>query len=385
MSKHYDFIFAGSGLAALSILCRMMDDSFFADKQILLLDEDDKKKNDRTWSFWESEPGYFDELVLKRWHKATVSDHGWTKTFDLAPYTYKTIRGIDLYRHVFARMEERENIHFLQTKIVAVEDGDPARVQTEQGTFTAGMVLNSLFDLDMLRNIADVPVVYQHFKGYIIETKAAMDDQVVTFMDFSIPQRDTMQFMYVLPFSERSCLVEHTYFSQYFVSEETYDESLQVYCDQHFGAGNWTIQEVEKGVIPMTAASFTNGRSSRRMAYIGTLGGYTKASSGYTFYFIQKTAASIVEQLKQGSVPRRKPTRFNFYDALLLRVLAADEGFGHQLFSNLFQTNAPELVFTFLNEESTIRQDLAVITQSPTGRFLRALIAELRHWVMGGK
>ena len=53
--------------------------------------------------------------------------------------------------------------------------------------------------------------------------------------------------------------------------------------------------EEEFGIIPMTNADFPFFKNG--MYYIGTAGGQTKASTGYTFRFIQKQADAIVEQL----------------------------------------------------------------------------------------
>jgi lycopene beta-cyclase len=365
-------------MAALSILCRMMDDPFFKQKNILLVDADDKQRNDRTWSFWEREPGYFEDLVHRKWTRARVAGQDWTKTFDLAPYTYKSIRAIDFYSWVFSLIDKFDNIHFLKTKIEEVQDGKPAYLKTQSGSYSADLILDSLVSKEDLSSIKTVPLLYQHFKGYFVDLKQPMDDSTITFMDFSIPQCDTMQFMYVLPFTRHNFLVEHTYFSQRFVSEQTYDQSLTQYCNQQFGTDNWQISEVEKGVIPMTTASLKKP-GGVSVASIGTKGGYTKASSGYTFYFVQREALKTVKQIKQGVLPSRKPSRFKIYDALLLRVLAADEQFGHQLFSDLFKYRSPELVFTFLNEESNLLQDLYITSNPPTLPFLRSLVAEMGY------
>ena len=380
MSDHFDYIFAGAGMSALSLVCRMMDDPYFENKRILLLDADTKKSNDRTWSFWDTKPSYFDHLVHKRWNKVSVLTDKWSKTFSLKPYTYKMIRGIDFYNHAFDRISEFENIIFRNEKIIACNDGEICTVETNSRSYTATTVFDSIFDLKTLKEVTGSPVLYQHFKGYIIELKEDQADDVVTFMDFSINQEDTLQFMYVLPFNARSCLVEHTYFSQYFVSEATYDEALQRYCDDRFGPSAWQIAEVETGVIPMTSALRQKNRA-QNIVPIGTKGGFTKASSGYTFYFVQKAAREMIDRIKKNQRLTYKSNRFDFYDALLLRVLARDEGYGHQLFSKLFQTTTPELVFTFLNEESSLLQDLGIITRSPTLKFVRALFEEIWHKV----
>ena len=51
--NNYDYIIIGAGASGLLLADAMGQDSFFATKNILLLDKDSKKINDRTWCYWE--------------------------------------------------------------------------------------------------------------------------------------------------------------------------------------------------------------------------------------------------------------------------------------------------------------------------------------------
>ena len=59
--QHYHYIFTGSGLSALMTVYEMLLSGKFEDKSILLIDENTKKVNDRTWCFWD-ENNLFDEI-----------------------------------------------------------------------------------------------------------------------------------------------------------------------------------------------------------------------------------------------------------------------------------------------------------------------------------
>lgn len=50
--QKYDYIIAGGGLAGLS-LAYYMNQTVLREKSILIIDQDTKTKNDRTWCFWE--------------------------------------------------------------------------------------------------------------------------------------------------------------------------------------------------------------------------------------------------------------------------------------------------------------------------------------------
>jgi len=62
----FDFIICGGGASGLLLLDALRKDSFFDDYRILLLEKEIKNSNDRTWCFWETPQGPFDELLTKK-------------------------------------------------------------------------------------------------------------------------------------------------------------------------------------------------------------------------------------------------------------------------------------------------------------------------------
>ncbi|MCR6722518.1 MAG: lycopene cyclase family protein [Chitinophagaceae bacterium] len=63
--KH--LVFTGSGLAALSLVTRLIDNGVADSHLITLIDKDRKENNDRTWCFWEKQEGYFENVVYRKW------------------------------------------------------------------------------------------------------------------------------------------------------------------------------------------------------------------------------------------------------------------------------------------------------------------------------
>ena len=131
----------------------------------------------------------------------------------------------------------------------------------------------------------------QHFKGWVVETEEPeFKTGQATLMDFRPSQEYGTTFVYVMPFSERKALIEYTLFSEKLLHQDEYAKGLKEYIDVTLGLKNWKIIEEEFGIIPMTNHRFT--RRDGRILNIGTAGGRTKASSGYTFRFIQKDRKS---------------------------------------------------------------------------------------------
>ena len=98
--SHFDYIIVGAGAAGLMLADAMISDDFFSGKSILILDKDAKKTNDRTWCFWEKGDGEFDDIVHKTWNNIYFGGKQFSKRFDINPYTYKMVRGIDFFNMV---------------------------------------------------------------------------------------------------------------------------------------------------------------------------------------------------------------------------------------------------------------------------------------------
>src|SRR6188768_2181526 len=118
MDKHYDYIIAGAGCAGLSLLYSMMQHAFFFNKKILVIDKAEKNNNDRTWCFWEQQHGLFEDIVYHRWPQIDFFSSRFSARFDLNPYTYKMIRGIDLYTTVLNKATGFSNIDVVYDEVL---------------------------------------------------------------------------------------------------------------------------------------------------------------------------------------------------------------------------------------------------------------------------
>ena len=377
--RHYDYIFAGSGLSALMTVYRMAVSGKFDHKTILLVDCDSKKKNDRTWCFWEKPQGEWDHLVYKKWESAIFADNENKRTFSLAPLQYKMIRGIDFYTFVQKILETKSNITFLNETVTGFNESEGIiHLNTENHAFSCTKLFNSIFNPLLALSQNKYPFLQQHFVGWFIKSaQPVFDRQLATFMDFSIEQKGNTRFMYVLPFSENEALIEYTLFSKTLLPQSEYEQAIQSYLT-NLGISDFEIIEKEHGSIPMTVYPFWK-QNTKNVIHIGSAGGWTKASTGYTFKKTIKESAALVSFLmRQDDLTKfHKINRFHFYDMLLLDILAKQNEKGIQIFSALFKDGNPNLIFSFLDEKTSISQDLSVILKCPKGLFLSALIQRI--------
>ena len=111
--KQYDYIFTGAGLSALMTVYKMVLSGKFNDKTILLLDENAKKTNDRTWCFWTKKKGIWNNIISKTWDSALFANQDFQRNLDLNPYQYHMVKGLDFYTQVFDVISKEKNIEML--------------------------------------------------------------------------------------------------------------------------------------------------------------------------------------------------------------------------------------------------------------------------------
>lgn len=380
MKNTYDYIITGAGCAGLSLLMRMLQEPLLQQKRILVIDQFPKDKNDRTWCFWEKGTGLFESIVHHQWEELDFLSPSYHATMPIAPYKYKMIQGIHFYNHVINAASKFKQVEFVYEKVTAiVNEAERVVVETEHRQFYANYVFNSiLFEKPILQK-SDYYLL-QHFKGWLIQTSTpSFDANKATFMDFSVSQEHGTTFMYVLPTSPTTALVEYTLFTEQLLAAEAYTTALKEYISHTLQLEDYTIEHEEFGIIPMTNFRFPTRKGN--IVYMGIAGGKAKGSSGYAFQFIQKQTAAIVASLVTNQHPfvteSLSDKKFHLYDSVLLHVLHYNKMPGWKIFADIFQKNKPATVFDFLDNNSNLLQDIQIMRSVPTSIFLPAAFKEM--------
>jgi len=380
--SQYDYIITGSGASGLMLAYRMANDSFFDNSSILIIDKEKKNSDDRTWCFWENGKGEWDDLLHKSWDKILFESNIYKNTIPLQSYKYKMLRSGVFYNKLWSIINTKNNFRFIEDTVVNIKNStNGAIVETLNSKYFTTKLLNSI---DLNKNYTlqkKYPVLLQHFCGWFVETdKNLFDDSTATFMDFTVNQKRNTRFMYVLPISPNKALFEYTLFSKEVLTKEEYESELIKYLATK-SITEYTITETEQGVIPMTSYKFWK-QNSKNILHIGTVGGWTKASTGYTFKNTSKKTIQLIAFLKTENdfTHFRKKTRFWWYDLLLIDVLSSHNHLGSKLFSTLFQRNSLKNVFRFLDEETSFIEDLRIMLSMPPLRFIVALFRRVLNF-----
>jgi lycopene beta-cyclase len=374
----------GAGLSLVLALERAAGRAGRSSPSVVVIDPVHRREPDRTWCWWtptRPEP-WFEPLLTAQWPALTVVDRaGTARRLDLGSYRYVMLRSGDLYAAADAALSRLAGTRKAAAVDTVTDDGDRAVVGLDDGRrIRARWVFDSRPAAP--RRPGSV-LLLQHFRGWTVRfDDPVLDPATATLMDFDIAQPARgVAFAYCLPIDRRRALVEYTEFSRERLPPDAYDLALRAYLRRRWdvapGAGA-RIEAVEDGVIPMTDAPFAR-RVGRRIFRIGTAGGATRPSTGYTFAAIQRQAESVAADLIDGRVPlppRAYPRRHLWLDAVLLRAL--DRGYlsGPDMFGGLFAANPPEPVVRFLDGESSLFEELALMRSSPTGPMLRATVAD---------
>jgi lycopene beta-cyclase len=380
MTAHYDYIIAGAGLSGLSLALEL--DSFLTtgNKKLLIIDKSFMGYVPRTWSFWENGPGEYDHLLSHQWQQIGIYHGQHSIKKDILPYKYKSISSQAFRDYAFARLKNNPNITFRATTIRSVTQtsGDVVQVRCEEDDFYAPLVFDSRFHPKQLDSYQGIKL-WQQFRGWFIETKnPVFTVDTAEIMDFRTPQNHAVRFFYILPVSPTKALVEYTLFTEYLQEAVYFEQSLEKYMEAKAGKGDYTITDTEEGIIPMTAYPFP--QQEQNIIPIGTAGGCSKASSGYTFTFVQRQVKEIRQKLEKGEIPdleHPQKNRFAFYDRVLLRILQRHPEKGAVLFTRLFKKNNAAIVLKFLNNETSFTEEVKLFVTLPIGLFTKMAVIEL--------
>jgi len=377
LQTHYDYIILGSGLSGLTLAYRMAQDSFFDTLSILIIDQSRKEKNDRTWCLWESQPDIFEEIVSHCWPIIRFENPVFSNEIAIQPYTYKKIEGKDFYDFVKEYLATKSHIHFLQEHVTNIEEQiNNVKVTTTNKILIADRICNSFLNLSKLEKQSQHQYLKQHFIGWFVKTETPVfDSDVATFMDFTVPQKGNCRFMYVLPTSPTEALFEYTLFSKELLENTEYETAIQEYLNKK-GVLQYSIEAKEQGNIPMSSYRFDKHNSSR-IIHIGSAGGWTKASTGFTFKHTLEKTDALVNFLKTGKELHKfsKRTRFWWYDLLLVDVLYRKNHLGASIFGEMFKNNPTSRILRFLDEETTFKEELQIIWSLPKKEFVKSVFS----------
>jgi len=361
--QHPEVAIIGAGCAGLSLARALLraDDAV----RITIFDPRTGFERDRTWCGWTLPDAAFDECVTHRWSRWIVTGPGGHAIAACESMPYRHIPADAYYRRAVGELDVSTRCRLsLGTAVHRLSPGgDRVAVETSAGRATFAHV----FDGRPAPPPEGGPSLVQHFAGVEIGTdRAGFDPGVATLMDFRVPQADGIHFFYVLPFSERSALVEATFMTTTVESGVDYDARLEEYIREQLGIDAWRETRRETGRIPMVAAAPARAPHAR-VWRIGTGGGLVKPSTGYAFDAIHRDSERVARAWTKGRSrpPRARPRISAWLDRVMLSYLSSNPEAAARVFPRLFRRCPPPRLIRFLNDQGSAADMLAVMWSVP--------------------
>ena len=353
--KEFDYIIIGGGCAGLSLAYELEIHNKLKDKTLAIIEPRLEYKKDKTWSFWKTIDHNFEDCVRKSWKNFSINIPNKTKYLECDKLPYQSIDSGLFYEKINSTLKKNQNIFFYKN--------------------IGEISSNSSITFNSVPSIGSTEKkIWQHFKGVEIETtKNVFDDEIINLMDFDCQQLDSVHFFYTLPYDKNKALVETTWLSNMSNDlEMDYDKQLNNYIENHLNIKNYKINYKEKGAIPLFYPSNINEKNKIN---IGTAGGMTRLSTGYTFLNIQEHSRFIRENIENiKNVQKYEISKkYKFLDKVFLKVLNRHPKEMPNIFFKMFN-NSPETTIRFLSNKSNMFEDLLIILKMPKWMFIKSLL-----------
>ena len=353
--KEFDYVIIGGGCAGLSLAYELEINHKLKDKSLAIIEKRKEYKRDKTWSFWKVINHNFEDCVIKSWNNFSINTTQNSHELNSIKFPYQSINSGKFYEKINLKLSSNPNISFFKG--------------LSEINSTNSIIFNSIFKGDLNKS-----EYWQHFQGIEIETsKNIFDDEILNLMDFNCDQRNDVHFFYTLPFSKNRALIETTWLSD--LKDQSlmdYDLQLENYIKNNLGIQNYKINFTERGAIPLFYPSV---EKDNRLINIGSAGGMTRLSTGYTFLNIQEHSKYLSKNIE--NITNKKKyhlgKKYEFLDKIFLKVLKNNPEKMPDIFYKMFQ-NSANTVIRFLSNKSNIFEDLKIINKMPKIIFLKALI-----------
>ncbi len=389
MEMQWDIVIVGGGLSGLALAAELAAPEFAA-LSVLVLEKRPAYLRDRTWSYWAPTVGMqhrYSALERARWTQWAVSLNDRTCLHTCAQLAYATLDADAFYAAAMQTIASANHVALrLGTgvgSIAAPSTGQSVAVTTEQGdTVQARWV----FDARPPQCVAGSTLV-QQFAGWEVHAEHdAFDTRTVQLMAFE-PHAKGLHFWYVLPYSERSALVESTWISPASWQPD-YHAELEQYLAQQLHRKRYTVAYREQGVLPLDAM---RPAPASQVVPLGRGGGTLRPSTGYAFLDTLAHAKGLAESLRttlsecgvDNSRTSWQPQAFtrpatdHWMDAVFLNVLSQDWLRAPQYFMQMFERVGADGVVAFLSGSASLAQRVAIMRALPVAPFASAALRRL--------
>ncbi len=271
-----DLILVGGGLANGLIAWRLRQ--LRPELRLLILESGDTLGGNHTWSFHDGDltPGqhaWLAPLVAHRWDGYSVAFPNRSRTLATGYASVTSSRFDAVLRPAIAsQVRLGAEVAFMTPRTVTLADGTLLKAQ-------------AVIDGRGMRPSRHLSLGFQKFLGQELRLASPHGLARPVLMDATVRQESGYRFVYLLPFSADTLLVEDTYYAD---DDQLDADRLRANIGEYVKARGWVAQELlreERGVLPITLAGDADAfwRETRGIARAGLAAGLFHPTTGYSF------------------------------------------------------------------------------------------------------
>ncbi len=379
-----DLVIAGGGLSGSLIAWRLAETR--PRLRFLLLEGGETLGGNHTWSFHGTDlpPETFDwiePLIVHRWESQEVRFPDYRRSLR-TPYC--SVTSERLHEHLAPQLGDRLRCN------AEIADLDRNGVTLRDGS---RITAKAVIDARGQRGFEHLMLGYQKFVGaeFSFEQPHGLTAPII--MDATVPQIDGYRFVYVLPFTETTALVEDTYYADgSSIEPQDVMGRLHSYC----AAQGWRIKDTlrtEKGVLPVAVGGDIErhlGQGPEGVGQVGLRAGLFHPLTGYSLPDAARIAVGIAEldDLSGKNLSRHAhrsaASTWNdrgFYRMLSRFLFDAAEPDERYLVMQRFYRLNEGLIERFYSARSMPHDKLRVLAGKPPVNFFKALACvNERQW-----
>ncbi|MBD3876801.1 lycopene beta-cyclase CrtY [Pseudomonas kunmingensis] len=384
MALDADLILVGGGLANGLLALRLRQQR--PDLRLLVLEQGDTLGGNHTWSFHQhdltqAQHRWLEPMVGKRWSGYEVIFPDLQRRLGSG---YASIFSERFHQYLMPELSDGVR---LRTTVASVE---PQRVRLGSGDILqAGAVI----DGRGVRRTGQLALGFQKFLGQELRLQQPHGLREPIIMDASVAQQDGYRFVYVLPLSADTLLIEDTYYAD---GATVAPDSLRDNIASYASTRGWAIADVlreEQGVLPIVLSGDLPAfwEEARGVPQTGLSAALFHPTTGYSLPDAVRLAdhlialdrwdaAGLFEAIRDYALAQwRQRGFFRLLNRMLFLAGPADRRW--TVMQRFYRLREP-LIQRFYAAKLTTRDRLRIVSGKPPvplGEALRALAAHDLH------
>jgi lycopene beta-cyclase len=377
----YDLILAGGGLANGLIAWRLKQ--LRPELRVLCIEEHPHMGGNHTWSFHEGDlttdqHRWLQPLVVQRWAAYDVHFPQRSRRLNSGYASITSERFADVIQADLGEaLRTGQRITRLTPSAVVMESGEQLQAL-------------AVIDGRGVQPTANMVLGQQAFLGQLLRLRAPHGLTAPIIMDARVAQYQGYRFVYVLPFTADTLLIEDTHY----VDQHSFSAAqLRQHVAEYAAAQGWEIVEClreEQGVLPITLAGDFAGfwREAAGQPRSGLRAGLFHCTTGYSLPHAVRLADWIAAQpslnaeaLDRGirAMAQQAWNSQRFYRLLNRMLFLAGRPANRWQVMQRFYGLSEGLISRFYAGRSTLADKLRVLTGKPPVPINEAVKAAVRY------